>query len=124
LDDWFRIGAGIKKASQLYFSFGYEVRPGVELRNYIDPEMVKKVFKGRDIPAGLTRRQTLMHIVGAHVRNTPTRDEVTEIAAYLRGKRKFTVNGVEFTLYSPDLEQYSAYQDRVLNHQIALEQNQ
>jgi hypothetical protein len=105
-----RIGAFLGLAFNRRYEWGVEFgrEDGPTLMLPTDPSGIRAMFKDRDVPSGMPRRQALLHWVRAHFRrNRRDPDDLAWIRKHLRGAWSFSWQGMSCVIHPSayDLEQ-------------------
>ena len=86
---------------------------GTAFRLSVDPQDILRIFAERDKDPSANRRKALMHIVSAHTRRQPTKQEYINIQQHLRGSRQCRWKGLDIFFTGPDLEDYERHMDKL-----------
>lgn len=96
----FWMSCWIAKSASLTAEYDWHVDLGYRRNNSpmvtipTDPISAKSIFKLRDVPPGLSRREAIKHWVCGHTRKSRDASEY-EVTAHLRGAESFNWNGLE-----------------------------
>lgn len=96
------VGQGMAVTLERGWSVGLRYPGHVGLRLPADPTAVRHMFAHRDVPAGRTRRQALLHWVATHWRaDRHNPEDEVYVRRHLRGGRGFDWFGMDCEVHAP-----------------------